>query len=138
MSRLTRRFEYHDVIDLTARPHTRCCDICNENSDCEKCIVNDAFRKLADYEDKEEQGLLLELPCKVGDTVYQIGKGYYEIGTDITEYTVTAITISKNDIAISVKDENQLGFPISAVYLGKRLYLTRSEAEEALARMKGE
>lgn len=93
--------------------------------------------KLADYEDKEEQELLIELPCKVGDTVYQIGKGYYEIGTDITEYTVTAITISKSDIIISVKDENQLGFPINSVYLGKRLYLTRSEAEEALAKMGG-
>ena len=94
--------------------------------------------KLADYEDKEEQELLIELPCKVGDTVYQIGKGHYEIGTDITEYTVTAVTISKSDIIVSVKDENQLGFPINSVYLGKRLYLTRSEAEEALARMKGE
>lgn len=28
--------------------------------------------KLADYEDAEEQGLLLRLPCKVGTIVYQI------------------------------------------------------------------
>ena len=28
--------------------------------------------KLADYEDVEEQGLLLRLKCKVGDTVYHI------------------------------------------------------------------
>ena len=28
--------------------------------------------KLAAYEDAEEQGLLLRLPCKVGDTVYHI------------------------------------------------------------------
>ena len=28
--------------------------------------------KLARYEDLEEQGLLLKLPCKVGDTVYLI------------------------------------------------------------------
>ena len=28
--------------------------------------------KLADYEDAEEQGLLLRLKCKVGDTVYHI------------------------------------------------------------------
>ncbi len=97
----------------------------------------DMRERLKAYEDKEEQGLMIFLPCKAGDKVYQIGKGHYEIGTDITEYTVTAITISKRDITISVKDENQLGFPISAVYLGKRLYLTRSEAEEALASMGG-
>lgn len=28
--------------------------------------------KLADYEDTEEQGLLIRLPCKVGDTVYVV------------------------------------------------------------------
>ena len=33
----------------------------------EKCL-----RKLAEYEYLEEQGLLLRLPCKVGDTVYCI------------------------------------------------------------------
>lgn len=31
-----------------------------------------AIEKCADYEDAEEQGLLLKLPCKVGDTVYVI------------------------------------------------------------------
>ena len=31
-----------------------------------------AYFKLKDYEDLEEQGLLLKLPCKVGDTVYLI------------------------------------------------------------------
>ena len=28
--------------------------------------------KLADYEDAEEQGLLLRLPCKVGTIIYKI------------------------------------------------------------------
>lgn len=31
-----------------------------------------AIKKLADYEDAEEQGLLLRLPCKVGSTVYHV------------------------------------------------------------------
>ncbi len=31
-----------------------------------------AIERLADYENAEEQGLLLKLPCKVGDTVYLI------------------------------------------------------------------
>lgn len=33
-----------------------------------------AMEKLAAYEDAEEQGLLLRLPCKVGDTVYLIDR----------------------------------------------------------------
>lgn len=31
-----------------------------------------AIDKLAHYEDLEERGLLVELPCKVGDTIYSI------------------------------------------------------------------
>lgn len=31
--------------------------------------------KLADYEDLEEQGLLLRLPCKIGDTVWCVFTG---------------------------------------------------------------
>ena len=34
----------------------------------EYCI--NILTKLADYEDLEEQGRLIKLPCKVGDTVY--------------------------------------------------------------------
>lgn len=30
------------------------------------------IEKLAEYEDAEEQGLLIKLPCKVGDTVYHV------------------------------------------------------------------
>lgn len=51
------------------------------NSDKEiPTLVNNAeywlkvYFKLKDYEDAEEQGLLLRLPCKVGDTVYLIDR----------------------------------------------------------------
>ena len=37
--------------------------------------TRDIINKLAEYEDLEEQGLLLRLPCKVGDTVYVIDRG---------------------------------------------------------------
>ena len=41
--------------------------------DWENCkTIDDVIDKLAEYEDLEEQGLLLRLPCKVGDTVYAI------------------------------------------------------------------
>ena len=38
----------------------------------EMCKVTQHLaEKLAEYEDLEEQGLLLKLPCKVGDTIYR-------------------------------------------------------------------
>lgn len=36
------------------------------------------YKKLASYEDDEEQGLLLRLPCKIGDTLYRVNKGAKE------------------------------------------------------------
>ena len=48
-----------------------CCDTCAE--DCGECERNfNALVRLADLEDKIENGMLIELPCKVGDTVYRV------------------------------------------------------------------
>jgi hypothetical protein len=38
--------------------------------DCEE--IDAVYRKLKDYEDLEEQGRLLVLPCKIGDRLYWI------------------------------------------------------------------
>ena len=35
-------------------------------------LLLEIANRLAEYEDMEEQGLLLRLPCKVGDRVYQV------------------------------------------------------------------
>lgn len=46
-----------------------CCDTCTE--DCGECERNfNALVRLAELEDKINNGTLIELPCKVGDTVY--------------------------------------------------------------------
>lgn len=37
-----------------------------------RTFLSESLRKLAHYEDMEEQGRLIELPCAVGDTVYRI------------------------------------------------------------------
>ena len=34
--------------------------------------VNDVEQRLGEYEDLEEQGLLLKLPCKIGNAVYEV------------------------------------------------------------------
>lgn len=52
-----------------------------------------ASKRLAEYEDAEEQGVLLPLPCAIGDTVYviticetiptQLDGTYYDVNGDI-------------------------------------------------------
>lgn len=39
-----------------------------------KFDIDDALDRLAEYEDAEESGLLIRLPCNIGDTVYRVTK----------------------------------------------------------------
>ncbi len=71
----------------------------------------DVLCKLAEYEDLEEQGLLLRLPCKVGDTVYCI---------------MTGLSY-KNPSIFKMKFDYEL-----MKHFGKRVFLTHEEAEAAL------
>ena len=41
------------------------------------CIIPKLYKQLAEYEDLEEQGLLLKLPCKVGDTYWELEKMFW-------------------------------------------------------------
>lgn len=75
-----------------------------------------AMEKLADYEDAEEQGRLIKLPCKVGDDVC------YILGIP----NKTPCTIDKCTFELS--DINKIG---------KTLFLTREEAEAKLKELRG-
>ena len=49
------------------------------------------LNKLGEYEDAEEQGLLLRLPCKVRDKVYHVEDGY------IYEFKAKSIDVRKEN-----------------------------------------
>ena len=50
--------------------------------------LTDIVNKLAHYEDLEEQGLLLKLPCKVGDTVWVLVEELEEMYEPDSKYHV--------------------------------------------------
>lgn len=102
MERLTYRTELGVSIDKQEDCPT--CSIC---CDCDipprKCrYISDALEKLAKYEDLEEQGRLVKLPCKVGDTVYVISMG--KIISLVVEEISTFYV--KNEKIINVKCQN--------------------------------
>ena len=83
----------------------------------------ETYSRLVELEDKIENGTLIELPCKVGDTVWYIksyGFGRYQV--EDTE--VAGFNFSKYENAIWVvgKYEEQLS----------KIYKTREEAEKRL------
>ena len=59
--------------------------------------IGDVLGKLAEYEDLEEQGLLLRLPCKVGDTVHELDI-FLKRNLLIIEMGVPDIIIRDDDI----------------------------------------
>ena len=60
--------------------------------------------KLAAYEDLEEQGLLVRLPCKVGDTVWDNDFGYPE------SYEIKAFSYGYCDSYVESDIEDQIIF----------------------------
>lgn len=92
-----------------------------------------AARKLCDYEDLEEQGLLLRLPCKVGDIMFRINKG---AKNPIIELTVTQIDITRRSYNLEVIDRDCGELMCFKNDIGKTVFLTREEAEKKLEEMK--
>ena len=101
--------------------------------DWENCkTIDDVIDRLAEYEDLEEQGRLVKLPCKIGTKVYNItwwddvqkkvvvkGKTYYRT---IHKHKVSKSTFGYTDI-----DD-----------FGKTVFLTKSEAEQKLKEMESD
>ena len=97
------------------------------------------LEELKAYKDAEEQGLLLRLPCKVGDIVYH-EKTHATIHTGIQAYQITNIMISQNKKGVWTKKyramlllngkiiDNQLNFSFDEI--GKTVFLTKEEAEQ--------
>lgn len=106
--------------------------------DVENDYIINVQEKLKAYEDKQEQGLLIELPCKVGDTVYLPAETNGECKPYIDVGTVFAIGINeKHTMWISVSYESGLKYYHTSDDFGKRVFFTRFEAEEALEKMGG-
>lgn len=102
-------------------------DESNENQMCK----TKAYYKLQEYEDLEEQGLLLMLPCKVGDTLYRLVPNLYR---EYVEIKIAQFVINKNGIYF-ITDK---GVSWSADKIGKTVFLTKSEAEQKLKEMESD
>ena len=108
--------------------YQKCFEKCNglgASSKCNNCeITTSVCEKVGKYEDLEEQGLLLRLPCKVGTKVYAINIiiDYGEIGDKAT-YSYSII-------------EREFQIYMMMDY-GKLVFLTQAEAEVKLKELRG-
>lgn len=159
MERLTvkwtdRVYDTFDTVDV----------VDNEYS---KANYNKILTKLGEYEDLEERGRLIKLPCKVGDTVYvdntilpiEDMECYEDIDNKIPLYfpaRVVSFRFAKRNwmkIAVKAKwlhewidDETgpesdyiecEKNFTILLSMIGKTVFLTKFEAEAKLKELRG-
>ncbi len=141
MERLTERYKdfIANIVLIRECGDKLCKDICDDiECNCSKCELEKALEKLATYEDLEEQGLLVRLPCKVGDTVYRVNAGAKQ---PIIPMIVSEIHFLyyKNERAvrfdaIGKEDMGESCYRLEDI--GRIVFLTREEAEKKLEEMK--
>ena len=106
-----------------------------------RILTNAEADKWNEYKQLEKQGLLLRLPCKVGDAIYV--NGILGVGEE-EEYKVIRVDYHSNLAtkrsefyieALLVSDpENSIGFYDKEI--GKTVFLTQAEAEKKLKETK--
>ena len=89
--------------------------------------IKDILNKLRFYEDLEEQGKLIKLPCKIGDTVYnrvpriRNGKEYHET-------TVDKILINEDGVFLHF----EFGLMKNINCIGDSLLLSKEDVKKEL------
>lgn len=89
------------------------------------------LNRIRDLAEADKDGRLEVLPCKAGDTVYEVTSR-----KTISEYRVKAIrvelfcTFIEWDIVAGFVDKSIFGVPVNEI--GKTVFLTREEADRAL------
>lgn len=111
------------------------CDILNAYNrlnDFDKTQSYDLLKKLSEYRNLEEKGLLLKLPCAIGTTVYEVTnhgiKGHWDEHRWIVDEWSGWI----------VRERTFNLFMLADGVLGKTVFLTEQEAQAALEKLKGE
>ena len=87
--------------------------------------INDLqyYKKLAEYEDEYEQGLLFRLPCKEGDIVYAIDGSKMQVLKARRD-----VALISGELCIYVENSQYADY-ISYKDLGKTVFLKKEDAE---------
>lgn len=109
--------------------------------DCEE--IDAVYRKLKEYEDLEEQGRLIKLPCKVGDKVWDNDCGRpcaYTITAfsfgECEEYICEPVT-TKEVVFYYANSSGSITGSFAESEIGKSVFLNKSEAEAKLRELRG-
>lgn len=96
--------------------------------------IQAVFEKLAAYEDLEEQGRLIVLPCKVGDVLWRIESVCYadKCPPYADDCDCIHCTRKKEKVIAPIKMLSPANIVEWSKNIGVDLFLTRAEAEAAM------
>ena len=161
MERLTEKL--FGFVQLKACGNDFCKEACAEHDEeksCKNCPIQKAFEKLAEYEDLDEQGLLLRLPIAEGTTVYIIdnntdactdGCEYFTVGYCCEDYCSMSnvedgVYPQLSDTPVCEKqylEVTEINPKLDWIFrnrynFGKTVFLTKAEAEQKLKEMESD
>ena len=127
-------------------------ECCGQNFHCSRklnddggcingCIVPKLYKHLAEYEDLEEQGLLLKLPCKVGTVAYLIDHNFVRMERKPIKCIIDEFTVDRYNDCYAVLNGAENFYmmrrfrAINIKQFGEIIFLTKEEAEKALERL---
>lgn len=144
MERLTEREKGMIDVYLTKK---KCTVLCGSDEYYEE------ISKLADYEELEEQGLLVKLPCNVGDIIYRICPKCNDKHNCSCENCAWRGSLSNHgcdvyglwrDGQFPASECHVVPYKVSWNYIpnllehfGKTVFLTKEEAEKEMKRLAG-
>lgn len=99
--------------------------------------------KLKEYEDLEEQGMLIKFPCRVGDMLYYPDKEFnIIIPVRLTEIVIKFNGLDTSSCQYDCSSFDECGdvyeeYEFDTNDFGKSVFLTKSEAEAKLKELRG-
>ena len=103
-------------------------DDCEENENATTAGYEELLNRLAKLEDKIENGTLVELPCKVGNTIYEVFKNHKP--PFIQQTKVEKIILTKKGLRLKLERNSM--YETSITSLGKTLFISEAEALKKL------
>lgn len=103
-------------------------DDCEESENAAAASYEELLNRLAELEDKIESVTLVELPCKVGDTIYEVFKNHRP--PFIQQTKVEKIILTEKGLKLKLARNSV--YETSGASLGKTLFLTEAEALKKL------
>lgn len=102
------------------------------------------YKRLYELEDKIENKMLMEMPCKIGDTIYYVN--FFTSPPRIEEYVVTGIKIYANELLHKISTEIEC-YPVKdgpcsfgryAFTDSNSIFTSRAKAKQELEKFQNE